>query len=164
MAITKVSLTIKDIEALKNEKKSRSNSRIWISIISILILSIVYLCVGFDTSSDVFRFFAVVIIVINGSLFLWLLIDSNFDNDLSEKQKYVGIVKVKKKKYWQDNENNSETFIINFDEWRIGNKAFKEEYWKKINEGDEFYVEQAANSGFVLKLKRENEDFKIGII
>ena len=74
------------------------------------------------------------------------------------------LVKVKKKEYFYDNENNSESHIITFDEWRIGQKSFKKEYWNKVNEGDEFYVEQATNSGFTLKLEKENTDFKIGLL
>jgi len=90
--------------------------------------------------------------------------DVNFYNDLKEKQKYVGTVKVKKKEYFYDDESNYESYVVNFDEWRIGNKSFKEDFWNIINEGDEFYVEQAVNSGFILKLEKDKKDFKIGLI
>lgn len=164
MAVTKTSLTLTDIESLKGKKKGNSRLRIGISIFSLLILLIAYIGVGFDTSNSNFYFFKIVVIVINAFLLLGVLRDTNYDNDLIEKQKYVGVVKVKKKEYFYDNENSSESFIITFDEWRIGEKSFKEEYFKKINEGDEFYVEQATNSGFTLKLEKENIDFKIGLI
>ncbi|MEN2399902.1 hypothetical protein GKZ90_0008950 [Flavobacterium sp. MC2016-06] len=163
MAVTKAALTEVDIQSLKNKKKNNSKMRITISLISTLSLLMVYLIVGFDTSNSFFRFFAGAVILINSALILKSLIDTNYDNDLSEKQKYVGTVKVKKKEYWYDNEDNSEIFMINFDEWRIGNKSFKEEIWNTINEGDEFYVEQATNSGFLIKLEKDNVDFKAGL-
>ena len=164
MAITKVSLTKADIESLKGKKKSNLKLRLGISFFSLLILLIAYVSVGFDSSNSNFYFFKIIAIVINAFLLLGVLIDANYDNDLREKQKYVGLVKVKKKEYFYDSENNSESHIITFDEWRIGQKSFKKEYWNKINEGDEFYAEQATNSGFTLKLEKENIDFKIGLI
>lgn len=164
MPLTKVSLTKTDIESLKGKKKSNSKLRIGISFFSLLILLIVYVSVGFDTSHSFFYFFKIVVIVINAFLLLGTLRDTNYDNDLNERKKYVGVVKVKKKEYFYDNENNSESHIITFDEWRIGEKSFKKECWDKINEGDEFYVEQATNSGFMFKLEKENTDFKIGLV
>jgi hypothetical protein len=164
MPVTKISLTKTDIESLKGKKKSNSKLRIGSSIFSLLVLLIVYINVGFDTSNSNFYFFKIVVIVINAFLLLGTLTDTNYDNDLSERKKYVGLVKVKKKEYFYDNENNSESHIIIFDEWRIGEKSFKKEYWNKIKEGDEFYVEQATNSSFTFKLEKENIDFRIGLI
>jgi hypothetical protein len=164
MALTKTSFTNTDIEAVKSKKKSNSKIRIWISFFSFLILLIVYLSLGFDTSTSPFDFFKIIVIVINAFLIISALRDTNYNTDLSEKQKYIGMVKVKKKEYFYDNDNNSESHIINFDDWRIGEKSFKEEYWNKINEGDEFYVEQATNSGVVFRLEKENIDFKIGLV
>ncbi|QOG01557.1 hypothetical protein [Flavobacterium sp. MDT1-60] len=129
-----------------------------------MLLLIVYVSVGFDTSNSFFYYFKIVVIVINAFLLLGTLRDTNYDNDLNERKKYVGLVKVKKKEYFYDNENNSESHIITFDEWRIGEKSFKKEYWNKIIEGDEFYVEQAANSGFLFKLEKENTDFKTRLV
>ncbi|TPG32122.1 hypothetical protein [Flavobacterium pectinovorum] len=164
MALTKTSFTNTDIEAVKSKKKSNSKIRIWISFFSFLILLIVYLSLGFDTSTSPFDFFKIIVIVINAFLIISALRDTNYNTDLSEKQKYIGLVKVKKKEYFYDNDNNSESHIINFDDWRIGEKSFREEYWNKINEGDEFYVEQATNSGVVFRLEKENIDFKIGLV
>lgn len=164
MPLTKTSLTNTDIEAVKSKKKSNSKKRFWISFFSLLILLIVYLSSGFNTSGSFFNFFIIVVIVINSFLIISSLRDTNYNTDLSEKQKYVGLVKVKKKEYFYDNDNNSESHIINFDDWRIGGKTFKVEYWNKINEGDEFYVEQAANSGVVFRLEKENIDFKTGLV
>jgi len=164
MPVTKKALTKTDIESLKGKKKSNSKIRIWISVFSLLFLLIVYLSVSFDTSNSVFYFFRIVVIVINAFLLLGSLRDSNYETDLSERQKYVGLVQVKKKEYFYDNENNSESHIIIFDEWRIGEKAFKKEYWNKIKEGDEFYVEQAINSGFIFKLEKEDTDFKMALV
>ena len=164
MPVTKTLLTKTDVESLKNKKKSNSKIRIWISIVSFLILLIVYVSVGFDTSNSKFYFFKIVIIIINAFLLLGSLTDANYDTDLSERQKYVGLVKVKKKECFYDSEDNSESHIITFDEWRIGQKSFNKEFWNKINEGDEFYVEQSTNSGFVFKLEKDNIDFKIGLI
>lgn len=162
MALTKTSFT--NTDAVKSKKKSNSKIRIWISFFSFLILLIVYLSLGFDTSTSPFDFFKIIVIVINAFLIISALRDTNYNTDLSEKQKYIGMVKVKKKEYFYDNDNNSESHIINFDDWRIGEKSFKEEYWNKINEGDEFYVEQATNSGVVFRLEKENIDFKIGLV
>lgn len=164
MPLTKTSFTNTDIEAVKSRKKSNSKKRFWISFFSLLILLIVYLSSGFDTSSSFFNFFIIVVIVINSFLIISSLRDTNYNTDLSEKQKYVGLVKVKKKEYFYDNDNNSEMHIINFDDWRIGEKSFKKEYWNKINEGDEFYVEQATNSGVIFRLEKENIDFKSGLV
>jgi hypothetical protein len=164
MPLTKIPLTKADIEAVKSKKKNKSKFRIWISIVSFLILLIVYLSVGFDTSDSTFEFFKIVVIVIHAFLLLGSLTDTNFYNDLNEKQKYAGLVKVKKKEYFFDSEDNSESHIIIFDDWRIGEKSFKKEHWNKINEGDEFYVEQATNSGLVFKLEKENIDFKTGLL
>lgn len=157
MPLKKTSLTNTDIEAVKSKKRSNSKKRFWISFFSLLILLIVYL------SSD-FNYFIIVVIVVNSFLIIGSLTDTNYNTDLSEKQKYIGLVKVKKKEYFFDNDNSSESHIINFDDWRIGEKSFKVEYWNKINEGDEFYVEQAANSGVVFRLEKENIDFKTGLV
>ncbi|MBP4138634.1 hypothetical protein [Flavobacterium geliluteum] len=164
MPITKAVLSKEDIESLKIKKKSKSKTRILGSIFSLLVLLIVYLCVGCDSSNSTFYFFRIFIIVINVFIFMGSLKDVNFYNDLKEKQKYVGTVKVKKKEYFYDDESNYESYVVNFDEWRIGNKSFKEDFWNIINEGDEFYVEQAVNSGFILKLEKDKKDFKIGLI
>jgi hypothetical protein len=164
MPLTKTSLTNTDIEAVKSKKKSNSKKRFWISFFSLLILLIVYLSSSFDTSGSFFNFFIIVVIVINSFLIISSLRDTNYNTDLSEKQKYLGLVKVKKKEYFYDNDNNSEMHIITFDDWRIGEKTFQVEYWNKINEGDEFYVEQAANSGVVFRLEKENIDFKTGLV
>ncbi|MFD2939218.1 hypothetical protein [Flavobacterium notoginsengisoli] len=164
MAITKISLTKEDIQLVKNKIKANSTIRILISGFSLLVLLIVYLAVSCDASNSAFYHVRIVIIVINAFLLLGSLRDANLYNDLKEKRKYVGTVKVKKKEYFYDQENNSELHQIVFDEWRIGEKLFKKEFWNDIKEGDEFYVEQAANSALVLKLDKENIDFRIGLV
>ncbi|MBB4802993.1 hypothetical protein HNP37_003068 [Flavobacterium nitrogenifigens] len=164
MAVSKIALTKEDIVLVKNRIKANSTIRLLGSGFSLIVLLIVYLCVGCDTSNHTFYFFRGAIIVINAFLLLSWLRDINLYNDLNEKQKYVGTVKVKKKEYHYDNENNSEIHQVNFDEWRVGNVCFKEKFWNDIEEGDEFYVEQAANSSLILKLEKDNVDFKIGLI
>jgi len=32
------------------------------------------------------------------------------------------------------------------------------EFWNETNEGDEFYIEQASNSGYILKFEKEDVD------
>ncbi|AWK05361.1 hypothetical protein HYN56_14405 [Flavobacterium crocinum] len=164
MAITKIALTKEDIQLVKNKIKANSAIRISISGFSLLVLLIIYLAVDCDTSNSTFYHFRIAIIVINAFLLLGSLRDANLYNDLREKQKYAGTVKVKKKVYSYDRENNYENYQIYFDEWKIGDKSFKKEFWNDIEEGDEFYVEQAANSALVLKLDKENIDFRIGLV
>nr|WP_294783491.1 hypothetical protein [uncultured Flavobacterium sp.] len=164
MAVTKTALTKQDIVLVKNRIKSNSTIRLLGSGFTLIVLLIVYLSVGCDTSNDTFYFFRAAVIVINSFILLSWLRDTNLYNDLNEKQKYVGTVKVKKKEYFYDNENNSESYQVTFDEWRIGDVSFKEEFWKKINEGDEFYVEKAVNSGLILKLEKDNVNFRIGLL
>ncbi len=164
MAIIKIAFTKEDTQLVKNKIKANSTIRLLISGFSLLVLLIVYLAVNFDASNSTFYHFRIAIIIINAFLILGSLRDANLYNDLKEKQKYVGTVKIKKKDYFYDRENNSELHQVTFDEWRIGEKSFKKEFWNDVNEGDEFYVEQAANSSLVLKLEKENIDFRIGLI
>ncbi|KAF2517916.1 hypothetical protein [Flavobacterium foetidum] len=163
MPLTKVSLNQFDIQSLKGKKRYNSRFRIWISFISILVFAIIYLSVGFDASNNVFKFFAIVTIVAHLFLFISSTVDNGFSHDLKEKQKYAGILKAIKKEHWIDDENGWERFKVDFGEWKIGVKSFQKAYWEKINEGDEFYIEQAVNSGFVFKLEKDNVDFKMGL-
>lgn len=164
MPLAKVSLTETDIQLLTNKKKLNSGIRIKISLISVIILLVVYFYVGFDISNYTFIVFGIMILFIHGFLFISSVKDVSFYNDLNEKQKYSGIIKVTKKEHWIDDENDWERYNIDFNEWRIGSKSFHVEYWNKINEGDEFYIEQAINSGFVFRLEKETQDFKNGIL
>lgn len=164
MPLTKTVLTQEDIKLVKVRMKSINSVRILVSVFTLLVLLIVYLSVGCDSSNSTFYHFRIVVIVINAFLFISSMRDVGYYNDLKEKQKYVGTVKVKKKEYSYDRENNAASYEVNFDEWRIGNKSFKQEFWNHISEGDEFYVEQAANSGFVLKLEKDDVDFRIGLV
>ena len=75
--------------------------------------------------------------------------------------------KVKVKRYWGARENNYSdfyyAFMITFNDWRIGNNRFEEEYWNDIKVNDVFFIEQAVNSGLVLKITKNNTDFMDGI-
>ena|SRR6218665_557696 len=163
MAITKIALTKEDIQLVKNKIKANSTIRISISGFSLLVLLIVYLAVSCDASNSTFYHVRIVIIVINAFLLLGSLKDANLYNDLREKRKYAGTVKVNKKVYSYDRENNYENYQIYFDEWKIGDRSFKKEFWNDVNEGDEFYVEQAVNSGLIFKLERDTIDFTKGL-
>ena len=158
MALTKVSLTENDIKILKRKKKSNDKSRLYVLFFSILILLISYLIVGFNVSNETFKFIKVIVIVIISVLILGSLIDTNFENDFKEKIKFIGNVRVKKKEYIYDSEDNSENYILTFDDWRIGVKSVLKEFWNETNEGDEFYIEQASNSGYILKFEKEDVD------
>lgn len=158
MALIKVPLTENDIRILKRKKKSNDKSRLYVLFFSILILLISYFIVGFDLSNETFKFIKVIVIVIISALILGSLIDTNFENDFKEKIKFIGAVRVKKKEYVYDSEDNSENYILTFDDWRIGVKSVLKEFWNETNEGDEFYIEQAFNSGFILKFEKENVD------
>lgn len=164
MAVTKIPLTKEDIVLVKNRIKANSVRRLLGSGLTLVILLIVYFSVDRDTSSDTFCFFKIGVIVINAFLLLGWLRDTNLYNDLKEKRKYVGTVKVKHKNYLHDKEDNSTIYQIIFDEWRVGMVCFNEKFWNDINEGDEFYVELATNSSLILKLEKDNIDFKIGLI
>ena len=159
MSLLKVPLTETDIEILRKKKKSNTNIRLWVLTISIFILLISYFCSGFDQTSESFKFLKIIVIVIIGALFLGTLIDTNFDNDFKEKQKFVGSVKIKKKEYWHDIEDNRDFYIITFDDWRIGEKSVMKDFWNKSKEGDEFYIEQAMNSGFIFRFEKENMNY-----
>jgi hypothetical protein len=158
MSLIKVPLTENDLRILKVKKKSNDKSRLYLSFFLILILLISYLIVGFDLSNETFKFIKIIVIVIISFLILGSLIDTNFENDFKEKIKFIGTVKVKKKEYVYDSEDNLENYILTFDDWRIGVKSVLKEFWNEINEGDEFYIEQASNSGFILKFEKENLD------
>lgn len=160
MPVTRVTLTETDIEILKKRKKRNSNTRISILVVSLLIFFIS----NFYSSNENFKYVKVFFIIIILLLFLSSLFDVNLYNDLSEKEKFVGLVKVKEKEYRLDSEDNTEIHFIIFDEWRIGNIQFKKEYWDRINKGDEFYIEQTTNSDYILGLSKENIDFTEGII
>ncbi|MCV2486892.1 hypothetical protein OD917_18320 [Flavobacterium sp. SH_e] len=164
MAVTKIPLTKEDIILVKNRIKANSVIRLLGSGFTLIVLLIVYLSTGRDTSNDTFCFFKIAVIVINAFLLIGWLRDTNLYNDLKDRQKYVGTIKVKHKNYHYDSENNSTIYQIIFDEWRVGNVCFIEKFWNDINEGDEFYVEQATNSSLILKLEKDNVDFKIGLI
>lgn len=158
MALSKVSLSDDDIKLLIRKKKGNKNVRLLVLLFSILVLFIIYTSVGFDTSNETFKFFKIVVIIVISALILSTLIDANFDNDLKEKQKFVGNIKVKKKEFWHNIEDNIDHYIIIFDEWQVGQKYVKREFWNETNESDEFYVEVAMNSGYVLKFTKNNID------
>jgi hypothetical protein len=158
MSLIKVPLTENDLRILKEKKKSNDKSRLYLFFFLILILLISYLIVGFDLSNETFKFIKIIVIVIISFLILGSLIDTNFENDFKEKIKFIGTVKVRKKEYVYDSEDNLENYILTFDDWRIGVKSVLKEFWNEINEGDEFYIEQASNSGFILKFEKENVD------
>jgi ABC-type transport system involved in cytochrome c biogenesis permease component len=117
MALSKVSLSDNDIKLLIRKKKGNKNVRLLVLLFSILVLFIIYASVGFDTSNETFKFFKIVIIIVISALILSTLMDANFDNDLKEKQKFVGNIKVKKKEFWHNIEDNIDHYIIIFDEW-----------------------------------------------
>ena len=155
MPITKVKLTKIDIETLKNRKERNSKMRISILAFFLFLLLVSYLILD----NEFYKFLKIIVIVITSFFLLGSLLDANYDYDLKQKEKYVGFVKVKEKKYWRDSEDDTEYHTINFDDWRIGNKHFHKKTWNEINKGDEFYVEQGCTSGYTLILRKDDIDF-----
>ncbi|QYS85593.1 hypothetical protein JJC03_10255 [Flavobacterium oreochromis] len=154
MSLTKVSLTELDIKILKKRKRSKNKIRLLILIFSISVLSII----RYYSPNETYGFTKIAMLIIFSGLIIGSLIDTNIDNDLKERIKLVGDIKIKKKEHYHDADNNKNHFIITFDDWRIGDREVEEEFWNKTNEGDEFYIEQAANSGYVLQFKKESID------
>ena len=154
--MNKLPLTDKDVYKIKNHKKHRSLSRIFMAAFFIVILLITYVIVQFDSNNVFFRFLSIFISSIIFVLLIMSLIDTNFDNDLREKKKIVGLSKIKSKEHRIDNEDNKEEFILIFDDWRISKQFVSKEFWLLNDEMNEFYLEVALNSGYVLKFEKDN--------
>ncbi len=92
----------------------------------------------------------------------------NLYMDLIDKEKVVGVLKVTDKKiiktFSEDGGGVRCYYLVKFSNWRIDDLSFSKEYYNKISIGDEFFIEITKNTELILKLKRENQDFKKGLI
>ena len=152
----KIPLTDTDIYKIKNYKNYRSLNRIFTASFLIVILLITCVIVKFDSNNVFFKFMTIFIISLIFVLIILSFIDTNFNNDLREKKKIVGLSKIKTKEHRIDNEDNKEQFILIFDDWRIGEQFVTKEFWLQTEETNEFYIEVAINSGYVLKFEKDN--------
>ena len=161
MAISKQKLNEDELLSLKKQKKLNSKYRLGCFMLVVLIvIPIIYFSgvLHNEDYSDIiflgFGLFGIIFTFIISSLS-----DITFENDLQEKEKYVGTSSIKNKKRVEDDENSSVDYLITFEDWRIGTKYISEEYWNLVEVGNVFYVEQATNSGFVFRLECNGTDY-----
>jgi len=152
-----------DIEELKQKQKKNSKTNFIFVVVLILIFLINYFLFKDNIKNNVYQFIKIVDLLLFGLIILIVLYQNVYSLDLTDKTKYVGIVKIKNKIFIYDAEQPNE-YKIKFDDWRIRTVNFHKEYWDLINENDEFYLEQAINSEYIFKLRRNDEDFIKGII
>lgn len=144
----------------KHQKNNKTNF-IFLILFSFLFL-INYFLLKDVLKHNAYHFIKIISLIVFGLVFFKAIVENNYTLDLKDKIKYVGIVKVKNKIYNNESERPIE-HRIQFDDWKINIIDFDEQYWNKINENDEFYLEIAVNSGYIFKLKRNDEDFTKGI-
>lgn len=157
-------LTFFDIEELKKKQKKNNKNNFSFSIVlGFLFLLNLFLFRGF-IPNNIHRFIKITTLLLFGLILLKSLYESNYSLDLKEKNKYVGFLKVKKKILIDGDEGQRHRYKIEFDDWRIRSIEFYKKNWDLTQENDVFYVELTTNSEYILKLKRNNEDFIKGII
>ena len=137
MSLLQESLSIEDIKKITDTQKQKT---IFSIIITSLVGGLVFYIVFVHFELSLFLSLTIVSLI----LFLFFIVEYsgslNVHYDLIEDKKYVGNIIVVEKSVVCSNDSSSAWYIVKFDNWRIGEKAFKKEFWETINCGDILYI------------------------
>lgn len=153
-------MTETDLAQLRSQSKKDT-----ILLICMILLIFIFWWIVNDN-----EFFGKSILILGAvAIVVSFLIRSAIYQDLIIKKKKCGkfkVVKKYKEKRFRTSDNTKYyyMYLIKFDDWRIGEYLFEENYWNIVSTGEIFEIEQAINSGFTLKIMRGLTDFKHGIL
>lgn len=161
-SLIKMPFSDSNFKELKQKQiKNNKNNFVLLTIV-LLFYGINFFVLNKISSERLYFAIKIFLLISFGIIIIKSLAENLYNLDLNDQNKYVGVLKVKNKIYIKVDEQLPQ-YKIEFEDWRINAVYFHKQFWDRIRENDEFYIEQAINSEYIFVLKKEDEDFTKGI-